>query len=125
MYDHQEAPGMIRLSRGSSYVWLNFCNHLHRRQSEIEEKIGVRRFVEGKLTNSAVLDVALDIAMTALDPGHAERNPVPPGPPPHLELTEATNDELLRELLDVETRLQRLRAALAERLQERPQTQGC
>ena len=109
---------LVRVHPSSGWLWDNLRNLVERIDVDTLKSLGLsQRTYRGRVTDSALLDFAVDTALASLDPDHVKRNPMPGEQVDGLSA--ATFDELIDELLTLELRMREVRDRLADLWSER------
>ena len=86
---------------------------MDRHHGELLAEAGIRRY-SGKITDASALHIAVELALSQLDPDHVRRHPLPSEGPGHLEI--ANKGEIVAELTDLKIRLNEIVNAISHNL---------
>lgn len=109
------SAAQIRMAPGTMALWDNLRNVVERLNATAVEGLPSGRRHMGKLTNAELLHTAVDTALTALDPDHLRRHPLPLVSGAE-NMMDADDAEILLEMESLEERLHTLRVAIRQRL---------
>ncbi len=103
---------LVRVHLNSGPLWDSWRSAVERMDAEALESLGVnQRTYRGRITDSALLDLAVDTALAKIDPSHIKRHPMPND----LDgMTGATMDEVVDEIATLELRLRECRDRITD-----------